>query len=720
MLQEVIDLQNEAVSKLLSCVESKREVTFKAPTGSGKTYMMSDLMNRILERDSNVVFVVSTLSKGGLGEQNYKAFEQFSRERFSHLKPFLIDSNDSGEEALHIDTNYNVYVLPHGLYKEKSKLKQGALVNFLNHISPDLLRHNQGKKIYLIKDECHISTKNLDNLIADSKGYFQKVINISATPNIAKGQKPNVEITEAQAVNANLIKSIELKGVDNESSVEELQGAIDEFIELKRAYLDEQNGVGINPCLIIQISNKDKADKEIEQIKQALKIHSELKYMIIVDNSDSKKSSKCESNDKVAKLPIKKWKDYAKGNNSSIDIIVFKMVISEGWDIPRACMLYQMRDSKSSQLDEQVMGRVRRNPRLLDFETLSSAQRELISKAYIYGVKPKESSTTKVWLKGQIHKGLLENEIIKEFSIKITRLKSGERLEFSAEKFLENLVDLADCSSDFGGDMRGEVGGNVSGNFGGKKDIFTLYKELQSSPELEAQCKAYAGSKSHKWYAFANNFGAIKREYEKEVIDYDKSVEICDEVGALALESFFGANEHHTDMEFLEEWAWQKEGERFCFDSKAEIEWIRIISKCAKKGLIKTVVINGEKTALFGKNYPYNSGIKFEYYLNGRHFSYPDFVLKDTDEQIHIFEVKSVDSFGSGDSDYTRKISELEKIYKAISKKEGMRDYHFWIPIKQEGNRWVVKCYANGKDRFSGEAFGSEDIINAVVDRLKG
>lgn len=719
MLQEVIDLQNEAISKLLSCVESKKEVTFKAPTGSGKTYMMSDLMNRILERDSNVVFVVSTLSKGGLGEQNYKAFERFSRERFSHLKPFLIDSNDSGEEALHINTNYNVYVLPRDLYKEKSKLKQGALVNFLNHISPDLLRHNQGKKIYLIKDECHIATKNLDGLIVDSngKGYFQKVINISATPKIANGQNPSVEITEDKAVNANLIKSIELKGVDNESSVEELQGAIEEFIGLKRAYLDEQNGVGINPCLIIQISNKDKADKEIEQIKQALKIHSELKYMIIVDNSDSKKSSKCESNDKVAKLPVKKWKDYAKGNNSSIDIIVFKMVISEGWDIPRACMLYQMRDSQSKQLDEQVMGRVRRNPRLLDFESLSQAQRELISKAYIYGVKPKESSTTKVWLKGQIHKGLLQNEIIKEFSIKITRLKNGERLEFSAEKFLEN---LADCSNNFGGEVGGNFGGNASGSFGGKKDIFTLYKELQSSPELEVQCKAYAGSESHKWYAFANNFCAIKKEYEKEVIDYDKSVEICDEVGALALESFFSTNEYHTDMEFLEEWAWQKEGERFCFDSKAEIEWIRIISKCAKKGLIKSVRINDNETTLFGKNYPYNSGIKFEYYLNGRHFSYPDFVLKDKAERIHIFEVKSVDSFGSGDSEYTRKINELEKIYKAISKKEGMRGYHFWIPIKQEGNRWVVKCYANGEDRFSGEAFESEEIINAVMDRLKG
>ena len=36
------------------------------------------------------------------------------------------------------------------------------------------------------------------------------------------------------------------------------------------------------------------------------------------------------------------------------------MVITEG-DIPRACMLYQVRDSKSKQMDEQVVGRVRRN-----------------------------------------------------------------------------------------------------------------------------------------------------------------------------------------------------------------------------------------------------------------------------------------------------------------------------------------------------------------------
>ena len=50
---------------------------------------------------------------------------------------------------------------------------------------------------------------------------------------------------------------------------------------------------------------------------------------------------------------------------------------------------------------------------------------------------------------------------------------------------------------------------------------------------------------------------------------------------------------------------------------------------------------------------------------------------------------------------------------------EQKRDYHFWIPIKQEGNSWAIKCYANGEDRFGGESFGREDIINAVAERLR-
>ena len=75
MLQEVIDLQQRAVGELfrLACT-GKKEITFRAPTGSGKTRMMADFMNRMLAAREDYVFIVSSLSKGELAKQNYETF----------------------------------------------------------------------------------------------------------------------------------------------------------------------------------------------------------------------------------------------------------------------------------------------------------------------------------------------------------------------------------------------------------------------------------------------------------------------------------------------------------------------------------------------------------------------------------------------------------------------------------------------------------------------
>ena len=77
MLKMAIDLQQNAVQQLIEGTDKKREITFKAPTGSGKTYMMADYMNKILSENSDVIFLVSSLSKGNLAQQNYEKFLQF-------------------------------------------------------------------------------------------------------------------------------------------------------------------------------------------------------------------------------------------------------------------------------------------------------------------------------------------------------------------------------------------------------------------------------------------------------------------------------------------------------------------------------------------------------------------------------------------------------------------------------------------------------------------
>ena len=137
MLQEIVELQKSAVAKLISVVKNERKdsYTFRAPTGSGKTYMMADFMNQMLEANSGVVFLVSSLSKSDLAKQNYDKFCEYrNKNYFKNLNPYLINSEIAGEERLHIPSDFNVYLLPRDLYKENSRLMQGPMFAFLTEM----------------------------------------------------------------------------------------------------------------------------------------------------------------------------------------------------------------------------------------------------------------------------------------------------------------------------------------------------------------------------------------------------------------------------------------------------------------------------------------------------------------------------------------------------------------------------------------------------------
>lgn len=444
MLIEATELQQKAVSELVEKIKTKDELTFRAPTGSGKTYMMADLMNRILSCNQNIVFLVSSLSKGDLARQNYDKFCEYSgKGDFPYIKPYLISSEVAGEERLFVPTEYNVYLLPRDLYKSGGRLMQGAMENFLHTLRLSKYFRGCDKEIYLIKDECHIATNNLDSLSAK---YFTKILNFSATPNLKRGQNPDVEITDDDAVLAKLIKQVELG-----SEEDTVADAIVKFESIKEDY---RNLLGVNPCLIIQISNKDKADYEWNNVilpELNKSEHQDLKWMLIVDDD-----KKCETNDvfKAKKIPVSRWKDYAKENTAIIDIIIFKMVISEGWDIPRACMLYQVRDSKSKQLDEQVMGRVRRNPRLLDFDTLSPEAQKIALTAWVWGIIPeteKKVFRVKLWDEPE--------DITENLQLRVTRLKELDKKEdFNVTEYLSSRPKI----SSYG-------------------DIFSLFRKLKKS-----------------------------------------------------------------------------------------------------------------------------------------------------------------------------------------------------------------------------------------------
>lgn len=696
MLQEVIDLQNDAVQQLvaLTLKNNQKEITFKSPTGSGKTHMMADMMNRIIKADNNVIFLVSALSKGDLAKQNFEKFTEYSLNgSFPNLSSYLISSETSSEERLFVPTDFNVYILPRDLYKKGGKLMQGAMRAFLQNMTMSTWLGGKEKKIYLIKDESHIATNNLDEM----DGYFDKVYNFSATPNLSRGQRPDVEITDEAAMNVNLIKRVDL--IDDDSA--SVNDAINKFEEIKEKY---RNYLKVNPCLIIQISNKDKENAEMNEIYSILNKaeHQSLKWMTIVN-----KESDCDTNDtfKAKKLPVSKWKNYAKMPLSTIDIIIFKMVITEGWDIPRACMLYQMRDSKSKQLDEQVMGRVRRNPRLLDFEKLSDEAKKLAMTCWVWGIAPKDKLKSYA-VKLQKDQSIITNEV----RIKTTQLKPLiKKVGFNIEEYLSDQQKTTSPSS-----------------------IFKLYRAYQSAElSVKQLCDNYSTSYD-KWRKFTENIQNISKESQQYICNYEQSMEVTknSETGreqdvSFAPESYFSESDYFTS---IDNWVWKRADsrEKYSFDSEAERDWVEILKDLSKDdndedqrvakrievgkinpnagttnilGELEPEFVQGssKKVYLWGKNFLPSSQIKFEYYLGAVHSSYPDFVMKDAYNRIHIFEVKSVNvssKMGIDNNIYKTKVNELKKAYKQASK---ITANIFYLPIQNE-DEWTIFQYQNGSE----------------------
>lgn len=676
MLQEIIDLQKGAVAELLALTRSaeKSVYTFRAPTGSGKTYMMADYMNCLLSDYSDVIFLVSSLSKSDLARQNYEKFCEYRDcNGFSNLDPYLITSEIAGEERLYIPTNFNVYLLPRDLYKAESRLMQGPMLNFLHEI-----RWNERKRIIWIKDECHIATSNLD-AIADS--YFDMTINFSATPNLKRGQHPDVEISDEAAERCKLIKTV-IRGDDADT----IEDALREFREIKMQY---RNLLDVNPCLIIQISNKGQADIELNnEIMPALNKYPDLKWMLIVNDPKA-----CDTNDvfKAKKLPVTRWKDYARGNVSGIDVIIFKLVISEGWDIPRACMLYQTRNSRSSQLDEQVMGRVRRNPRLLDYETLTDEGKRLATTAWIWGVineDKRKAYAVKLYDD--------QKDITDEVRVKTTTIKplSGST-SFDVATFLSGRHPKI-----------------------ARKSIFDLNRKLQTIDlSLKEMVYQYAQNYSQWWQA-AEEIDALAKENERYRCDYTKSMELGPEASFVPDSYYYDTGRYVR----INNWVWKRRdgSYKFSFDSDAERDWAEFLKdvssafKSIKTGKKKGAVIPGsfdlwgndinaevtdeKEVYLWGKNFLPDSLIKFDYFLGTLHSSYPDFIMKDKKGRIHIFEVKSVNkssNFNIDDGEYSEKINELKRCYKQASILTGQC---FYLPV-QVGDDWQITMYENGMER---------------------
>lgn len=404
---KLTNTQQNAVNELVNEFDpnNKNIVYFKAPTGSGKTFMIANVINDITKKyfGEKLLFVIATLSSAELPQQmknnleDYKYYLDFG----IYLNIEKVDSPSNSKTNNKSDATHSIIAEKNKILifgtssfgKNKIFTEEGVFDAFIDQIK------NEEYKLIYIRDEAHyggetntakskyldLYNDNIENekQISSTKDeaikfearmqqIAQYVIKMTATPNNKQFKQIVINDKDLEQDNIKLLKpnycqneDIKSLGVDTLSNKDILEIACNKFKEVKAKYIDKINEpslVGINPAMLIQVRNKhsneitdSQFDEEINQIISIVKSKG-LTYAIYF--GDDKFSNKFQTTNIREKVDLKSISQ----NNSDIDVIIFKIGPATGWNIPRACMLVQLRNVSSDTLNVQTIGRIRRNP----------------------------------------------------------------------------------------------------------------------------------------------------------------------------------------------------------------------------------------------------------------------------------------------------------------------------------------------------------------------
>lgn len=387
---ELTSLQLSAAKQILDLYNPLEKVIceFKAPTGSGKTLMASYFISALIERnpDEKFIFVIATPSSSSLPyffEQKinkYKTDLPYSKFEVEYIQSPSTGKTDKTESIDKIIPAQNkVYIFGKASFGKGRILSEyGIIADFV------ISAIDKGLKLIYIRDEAHIGgekqtrDENFENLMNDNAFFILKM---TATPDYTNPSTQKVELKERDLNNPSLNEGkylLKTKPVcllkESLEDTQVLEDAIAEFKTIKKQYAELN--IGIRPAMLIQVDNDAPKDpiksrefhNGIAKIKKTLSEHN-MAWAQYFGDTD-KDSNRVYKNDFTL--------DDITQNNNDIDAVLFKIGPSTGWDIPRACMLVQLRNVSSKNLNIQTLGRIRRNP----YPNLE--KNETTTKYYIY------------------------------------------------------------------------------------------------------------------------------------------------------------------------------------------------------------------------------------------------------------------------------------------------------------------------------------------------
>lgn len=365
--KELRKYQEEAVNDLiykskllLSKNLDKRTIVFQSPTGSGKTFMMSQYIKQLIEemKETDLCFLWLSPGKGDLHKQSYKSLktefegfpdaylleEEFFGSRRSMAKNEVVVGN--WEKLSNKDSQTGEW--------KNILMKDKETVNFR-----ELIRGTKENnlKIILIIDESH-SRHNAERAFELRESIIRPdlAIEMSATPILKEGQynekvrvEPN-DVIEQGMIKKEIIINENIDKIDDDESTSQeliMEAAYRKRLELKKLY--EKNEIDINPLALIQIPVSDAGEEKKSFIESFL-----AEKGITKDNHKLAVWLNEEKRNKEEGILTK--------NDNEVEFLIFKQAIDTGWDCPRAQILVRFREIKSLVFEIQTVGRILRMP----------------------------------------------------------------------------------------------------------------------------------------------------------------------------------------------------------------------------------------------------------------------------------------------------------------------------------------------------------------------
>lgn len=438
--EEYINELTETAVKLLNDkYRDQGTIVLKAPTGSGKTYMISQSITKIVKQQgSKASYCFIWLSVNSLHEQSRQSLSQYLEDE-KLLECITIDDiqNNTIEENEIVFINWDSLIKENNIFRmenEKDWNLQSVVAN----------TKDEGREIILIIDESHRTAKAEKAKEVINEIQPKLTIEMTATPSSISGTL--IEIPLGRVIAEGMIKS-EVQINPNSKHIKEnkdlLNVALKKRKELQQAY--KELGTNINPLLLIQIPNKKQTDSSNPE-----------DYIIglLADHDITERNGKLAI--RISGVDIKELDEKVKPHNSEIDVLIFKEAIALGWDCPRASIIFLQREWKQERysFNIQTLGRIMRMPEQMHYPT-----KPILNIGYVFSASDNFEIVQE-----------LANDYVSNLQMERDEDLNTKPVKLTSE-FIRRKRELTRLSGDF------------------KKCLFEAAKELNTKDEINTSIK---------------------------------------------------------------------------------------------------------------------------------------------------------------------------------------------------------------------------------------